>query len=121
VSTILQRTLLDILKTFDVVPAGRAYDERRTALLEALAERGVVAHGRTGLNVWVPVPDEIRAVTHLRDRGFAVAPGHMFRQASPPGVRITTATLRPSEVDELADAIAEVASGGLRPLPRAAI
>jgi DNA-binding transcriptional MocR family regulator len=121
VSTILQRTLLDIFKNFDVVPAGQAYDERRTALVQALAERGVVAHGRTGINVWVPVPDETRAVTHLRDSGYAVAPGHMFRQASPPGIRITTATLSPSEVDGLADAIAEVAGEGLRAVPRAAI
>lgn len=121
VSTILQRTLLDIFKNFDVVPAGRAYDQRRTALIEALTGRGVVAHGRTGINVWIPVPDETRAVTHLRDRGYAVAPGHMYRQASPPGIRVTTATLRLSEVDELADAIAEVSSDGLRPLPRAAI
>ena len=109
VSTILQRTLLNIFKTFDVVPAGKAYDQRRVALIEALAARGVVAHGRTGINVWVPVPDETRAVTHLRDHGYAVAPGHMFRQASPPGIRVTTATLQPSEVDGLADVIAEVA------------
>jgi len=121
VSTILQRTLLEIFKTFDVVPAGQAYDQRRMALIEALAVRGVAAHGRTGINVWIPVPDETRAVTHLRDSGYAVAPGHMFRQAGPPGIRVTTATLQPSEVDGLADAIAEVAPGGLRPMPRAAI
>lgn len=121
VSTILQRTLLEIFKTFDPVPVGQAYDRRRAALVEALAVRGVQAHGRTGINVWVPVPDETRAVTHLRDSGFAVAPGHMFRQASPPGIRVTTATLQPSEVDGLADAIAEAASGSRRPMPRAAI
>lgn len=109
VSTILQRKLLKLLETFDVVPAGAAYDRRRAALLDSLAARGVTARGRTGINVWVPVPDETRAVTVLRDRGYAVAPGHMFRQVSPPGVRLTIATLRSSEVDALADAVAEAA------------
>jgi hypothetical protein len=60
-------------------------------------------------------------VTHLRDSGFAVAPGHMFRQVGPPGIRVTTASLQLSEVDRLAEAIAEAASGSPRPMPRAAI
>ena len=37
--------------------------------------RGVTAHGRSGINVWVPVADETFAVTRLRDAGYAVAPG----------------------------------------------
>lgn len=116
VSTILQRTLLDLWKNFDVVPAAARYDERRTALISALAHRGVAAYGRTGINVWVPVPDETRAVTSLRDLGYAVAPGHLFRQASPPGIRITIAALRLSEVDHLADAVAAACEKPLQPM-----
>ena len=45
--------------------------------------RGVPATGRTGINVWVPVADETRAVTALRDAGYAVAPGSLYRPAPP--------------------------------------
>jgi DNA-binding transcriptional MocR family regulator len=106
VSTILQRALLDCFGAFDPAASARVYDERRNALLAALARHGVPAHGRTGINVWVPVPDETRAVTMLRDKGYAVAPGHIFRQASPPGIRITTASLDPAEALLLAEAVA---------------
>ncbi len=109
VSTILQRTLLDLWENFDVGPARSAYDSRRGALIAALAARGVAASGRTGINVWVPVPDETAAVASLRDLGYAVAPGHTFRIASPPAIRVTAATLDLSEVDALADAITAAA------------
>ncbi len=114
VSTLLQRALLDLWENFDVVPARRAYDTRRQALIAALRERGVDAHGKTGINVWVPVPDETATVTALRDQGYAVAPGHIFRIASPPAIRITTADLQPSEVDALADAVAAACQNRLR-------
>ena len=39
----------------------------------ALTERGLRAHGRSGLNVWVPVPDEGAAVRRLADAGWAPA------------------------------------------------
>ncbi|WP_236700525.1 hypothetical protein [Allosalinactinospora lopnorensis] len=89
------------------------YDGRRQALLDALARDAVPAHGRSGLNVWVPVPEETGAVSRLQDRGWAVAPGARFRVAGPPGVRITTAELDPAEAPSLA---ADVAAA-LRPEP----
>lgn len=111
VSTLLQRELLRLWEEFDVRAAGRRYDQRRQALLDALSRRQITAYGHTGINVWIPVPDETAAVTRLRDLGYAVSPGHLFRIASPPGVRVTIATLQLSEVDPLADAIASSVNG----------
>lgn len=116
VSTILQRRLLELWRSYDPRPAGRAYDKRRTALITALTRRGVVAYGRTGINIWVPVSDETRAVMSLRDSGYAVAPGHIYRIASPPAIRVTIALLELSEVDRLAGAIAAACENELRPI-----
>ena len=67
---------------------------RRDALIDALAARGVEAHGRSGMNVWIPVPDETGAVARLLHAGWAVAPGARFRMASGPGLRLTVSPLR---------------------------
>lgn len=82
--------------------ASDAYAERRVALVEALAAEGVVAFGRSGLNVWVPVAEEAGVVARLADAGWAVRAGERFRLASPPAVRITTSTLFPAEARRLA-------------------
>jgi DNA-binding transcriptional MocR family regulator len=86
--------------------AARAYATRRAALLDALAARGIRAHGRSGLNVWVPVPEEARAVTALADAGWAVRAGERYRLRSAPAVRVTVATLRPGEAERIAAALA---------------
>ncbi|MFD7136537.1 aminotransferase class I/II-fold pyridoxal phosphate-dependent enzyme [Streptomyces sp. NPDC059894] len=83
-----------------------SYGGRRDALLAALAERGVEARGRSGMNVWVPVPDETGAVARLLSAGWAVAPGARFRLGSPPAIRITVSALREGETRALADAVA---------------
>ncbi len=116
VSTLLQRTLLHLWETFDPTKAGAVYDRRREAMIAALGERGVQALGRTGINVWIPVPDETQAVAALRDAGYAVAPGHLYRIASPPAVRVTVAALAESEVDALAEAVAGALRNDLRPM-----
>jgi DNA-binding transcriptional MocR family regulator len=95
--------------------AEQRYTGNRTRLRAALAERGVAAHGRSGLNVWVPVPDETVAITRLLNAGWAAAPGTRFRIRTPPGMRITVADLAADEIDPLGDAIAEaVRSSGRR-------
>jgi DNA-binding transcriptional MocR family regulator len=87
--------------------AEAVYTRNRERLCTVLAERGVRSHGRSGLNVWIPVPDETVAITRLLDAGWAAAPGSRFRIGTPPGLRITVSTLDASEIDALADAVAE--------------
>ena len=83
------------------------YTRNRALLRAALADRGVTSHGRSGLNVWIPVPDETVAITRLLSAGWAAAPGTRFRIGTPPGMRITVANLVAGEIDPLADAVAE--------------
>ncbi|HTJ68061.1 MAG TPA: aminotransferase class I/II-fold pyridoxal phosphate-dependent enzyme [Actinospica sp.] len=86
--------------------AAETYAANREALISELARRGVEAHGETGLNVWIPVPDETAAATGLLARGWAVAPGSWFRVRSNPGIRVTIAGLRLDEITPLAEAVA---------------
>src|SRR5215470_4844719 len=90
--------------------AERHYTTRRTALLTALADRGITAHGRSGLGVWIPAEEETAIVQALAEQGWAVSPGERYRYQSAPGIRVTTTTLQPAEARRLADAIAAVVS-----------
>lgn len=106
VSTLIQRTVAELWAGPDAPElaeqAATVYAGRRRALLDALAAHGIGATGESGLNVWVPVPDEDRAVAGLLAAGWAVTPGARFRHQAPRAVRITTATLRPGEAGRLA-------------------
>jgi DNA-binding transcriptional MocR family regulator len=113
VSFILQSLVLTLWRdpavTRATVAAAATYASRRQALLDHLRGRGVSAHGSCGLDVWVPVAEEAAAVAALLQRGWAVAPGAPYRlAASAGGIRITTATLRAPEAEQLAGDIAEV-------------
>jgi DNA-binding transcriptional MocR family regulator len=90
------------------------YRRRREALVGALAARGVPAHGRSGLNVWIPVVEEGAAVQWLLGAGWAVLPGARFRLRSGPGIRVTVSTLDESEAERLADDIAAALAPGRR-------
>ncbi|MET7382840.1 aminotransferase class I/II-fold pyridoxal phosphate-dependent enzyme [Streptomyces sp. NPDC005526] len=108
VSLLLQRAVVRLWA--DGVPDTRAvaaeYGRRRDLLIDALARRGVRARGRSGMNVWVPVPDETGAVARLLHAGWAVAPGARFRMSAPPGIRITVSALTDEDIAVLADAVA---------------
>ncbi|TDD13671.1 aminotransferase class I/II-fold pyridoxal phosphate-dependent enzyme [Nonomuraea diastatica] len=108
VSHLLQRAVAHLWRTeaVDTEAVAEAYARRRDGLVEALAARGITAHGRTGLNVWVPVADESTAITRLLARGWAAAPGARNRVATPPALRLTAATLEQDEIDVLADDLA---------------
>ncbi|OON77411.1 aminotransferase class I/II-fold pyridoxal phosphate-dependent enzyme [Streptomyces tsukubensis] len=108
VSRLLQRAVVELWKSGAVNPAevAGAYARRRDALVAALAERGFEAYGRTGMNVWVPVPDETAAVARLLHAGWAVAPGARFRMSAPPGVRITVSGLTEQDIVAVAEAVA---------------
>ncbi|MFJ8078837.1 aminotransferase class I/II-fold pyridoxal phosphate-dependent enzyme [Streptomyces sp. NPDC096176] len=108
VSRLLQHTVAHLWASdaVDPVAVARAYGERRDALIGALARRGVRARGRSGMNVWVTVPDETGTVTRLLHAGWAVAPGARFRLSSPPGVRLTVSDLRRADIEPLAEAVA---------------
>ncbi|MEU1925403.1 aminotransferase class I/II-fold pyridoxal phosphate-dependent enzyme [Streptomyces albogriseolus] len=114
VSLTLQRAVARLWADGAVDPAAVAarYGERRDALAAALNRRGVAAHGRSGMNLWVPVPDETGAVARLLHAGWAVAPGARFRMSTPPGVRVTVSTLTHTEIEPLAEALAAAVRPG---------
>ncbi|MEU0740181.1 aminotransferase class I/II-fold pyridoxal phosphate-dependent enzyme [Streptomyces sp. NPDC006134] len=114
VSRITQRAVARLWAdgAVDARAVAAAYGRRRDALIDALARRGVTAHGRSGMNVWIPVPDETGAVARLLHAGWAVAPGARFRMHAPPGIRITVSSLGVEEAGPLADAVASALGAG---------
>ncbi|MCS0600666.1 aminotransferase class I/II-fold pyridoxal phosphate-dependent enzyme [Streptomyces sp. LP11] len=116
VSLLLQRTVARLWAdgAVDRAAVARSYGARRDALVEALAGHGVDARGRSGMNVWIPVPDETGAVARLLQAGWGVAPGARFRIASAPGIRVTVSPLTDADITPLAAAVA----AAVRPSPR---
>lgn len=88
--------------------AADVYTQRRTALVDALAAHGITSHGRSGLNVWIPVREETSAVQALASRGWGVAAGERFRLRSAPAIRVTTSALVPDEARRFAADFAAV-------------
>lgn len=121
VSGLLQRAAHRLWATEEtadlLVAAKRAYAERRGLLRQALDRRGVVAHGSSGIHLWIPVPSEASAAQALLARGWAVQPGEPFRLASDPAIRLSLGALPVDRIDALADDIAECIA--IRPGPRA--
>jgi DNA-binding transcriptional MocR family regulator len=109
VSHILQRLVAELMSdgqiNDSVARISDVYASRRRAMLAALHERGLEAHGRSGLNVWIPVPDESAAVGAMARRGIAVRGGNRYRIRSSPGVRLTVASCDEAQVDGVADAL----------------
>lgn len=121
VSHILQRLVAWLWSSPEtealLATAAEAYRVRREALIGALARRGISAHGASGLNVWVPVPEEAAALASLWRQGWAVAAGERFRLASPPAVRVTVAALDEGAADAVAEALAAGADPALGTTP----
>jgi DNA-binding transcriptional MocR family regulator len=110
VSHVIQATVVELLCddrfAARTQTASETYATRRQALIAALAEHGIEAHGRSGLNVWVPVSEEARVVRGLDAAGWRVLAGERFRLLSGPGVRITTSMLPEEEAPAVAGALA---------------
>jgi DNA-binding transcriptional MocR family regulator len=110
ISNILQETVVtmwsDAATRRLVRRAAEAYTARRTALVAELKKFGIEAHGRSGLNIWIPVPEEASVVQSLLNSGWAVMAGEPFRLKSSPGIRVMTATLNVEEAPRLAHDIA---------------
>jgi len=88
--------------------AAQTYADRRNSLLDALKGVGLQAIGRSGYNVWVPVPEETSTVQALAAAGWAVRAGERFRLNAAPAIRVTAATLLPHEAARLAQDLALV-------------
>lgn len=88
--------------------AAATYQHRRQHLVSALNEHAINAHATSGLNVWIPVDEEVPVVQGLAARGWAVQAGEPFRVRSEPAVRVTIAGLADTAVDQFAADMAEV-------------
>jgi DNA-binding transcriptional MocR family regulator len=100
------RLLTDPATTRLLRRASTTYARRRQGLTRALAAHGLVAAGPSGLNMWVPVPEEQSAVRALLASGWAVAAGEAYRRVAGPGIRVTISTLTPDDARSLAAALA---------------
>jgi DNA-binding transcriptional MocR family regulator len=108
VSHILQCLVVALWRDRTPARAGRVYAERRAALLRALSDHGIRAHGASGLNVWIPVSEESATVQSLLHAGWAVKAGERYRIASPPAIRVTISTLEPRDAVRFAADLARV-------------
>src|SRR5437764_2814808 len=116
VSHLLQALAAEMLRDAEFqglcARAAQAYSRRRRALLDALAGHGIQAHGRSGMNVWVPVREEAPVVRALLDGGWLVLAGEHFRIRTPPGLRITIASLKEGEAELIARITAATENAG---------
>jgi DNA-binding transcriptional MocR family regulator len=112
VSHVLQQLVVALLEDPDTPrllgAAERAYTKKRTRLIDELAARDIRAMGRSGLNVWIPVPEEAAAIGGLLEAGFAVSGGGRFRLKTGPAIRVTTARLEARDAVRFADALARI-------------
>jgi DNA-binding transcriptional MocR family regulator len=111
VSHILQAATTALLSDPDTPSllerATDSYATRRAALIDALRDRDIDAHGRSGLNVWIPVDDETSATGRLLASGWAVAPGRRYRISTGPALRVTVSNLAAGDTGRLAEDIAD--------------
>lgn len=110
-SRILQEALANLLADRHSQARVRAatgiYDERRRALVDALATRGVRLQGDGGLACWVPVVDEQYALVTLAAHGVSAYSGSRFQIVQGrPHVRVATARLPRGDATTVAEILA---------------
>lgn len=109
VSRILQRAVATMMLDAGVESllgeAAAGYAGRRHALVEALRQAGLrEATGRSGLNVWAPVPSEEAAVAGAADAGYVIRGGTAFAGEAP-AVRITVSNMAIEDIPRLVSAV----------------
>lgn len=92
----------------DLKVAEKTYTTRRNALIRALATHGIEATCRSGLNVWIAVPEESAIVQALFQRGWAVKAGERYRLAAGPAIRVTISALAPADARRFAADLAAI-------------
>jgi DNA-binding transcriptional MocR family regulator len=95
-----------------VEKAAKTYQTRRTLLAGALIAEGLSPSPGTGINLWLPVPNEQQTMVTLAAHGIGVAPGRPFMVSKTDRdyIRITVASVADGQ-NELAANIAGAASG----------
>jgi DNA-binding transcriptional MocR family regulator len=117
VSHINQQLVAQLWSDTDVTrhvrEAAAAYRARREALLRSLGDHGLGAHGRSGLNVWIPLPStpsggdgEAAVIADVMGGGWRVGAGAAHRLVSPPAIRVTTAALAAEDSPAVAQLLA---------------
>ena len=115
-SRLLQEILLTMLTdpaTEELVTiAADTYWQRRVELRELLSHHGISAADGVGLNMWIPVENELRAVVALAAHSIGVAPGEPFRvnASVDQHIRVSLGSLD-RDLPRVAKAIAEAAEG----------
>ncbi len=111
IQTILLTMLTDPRTEECVAAAADQYLLRRRSLAELLATRNTPVMDGVGLNVWIPVEDEQRAVVALAAQGIGVAPGRPFRvhAGAEQHIRLSVGSLR-GEIEAVAEAVAAAAA-----------
>lgn len=118
VSRILQRAVASMVTdpevTATLARAAEEYDTRRAVLVDALQRAGFSgATGRSGLNVWVPVPVEEAAMAGAARAGYAIRGGSEFGGENP-AVRITVSNLDLGAIPSLVGALSSHNETGRR-------
>ena len=111
-SRLLQGLLYDLLTSPEaqqtVNNAAETYASLRERFVAHLEERGVSCHPGVGMNVWIEVADEQRAVVSLAAQGIGVAPGRPFmvEPSETDFIRVTISTIG-DDVHRIADLVAD--------------
>ncbi|MEV6772161.1 aminotransferase class I/II-fold pyridoxal phosphate-dependent enzyme [Nocardia sp. NPDC051030] len=115
-SRLLQRVLLHMLADpaarTTVATARTTYRTRSELLRKSLSRHRIHIPRRDGINLWLPVTDENAAMISLAAAGIKAAPGGPFELTDHPHtdhLRLTIATLHPTEIPELATHLATAA------------
>lgn len=100
---VVARVLTDPIAINQIHFAEGEYSARRIRLIGALDKADILAYGRSGMNVLIPVEDEAAVSSRLLLSGWAVRSGASFRLRTSPFVRVSISQMSQSEIDEFSE------------------